>query len=322
MKKKDKLFYYSHETGTFKEIPGYRFKGLSLFFGSLVVALCTILIVNHFYYNFLDLGYRRAAFLETENKILRERVKSFEGQLQQIEHTLDEIVERDSELRLFVDLPTIDEDTRKAGVGGASRDYGIAAGRSRELLNRTHRWIERLERELSIQHASFAEIEEKYEFNDEFFRHLPAIKPAEGRYNPNSFGRRRHPVLGHMHVHEGLDIACDTGTPVYATADGVVEQAGRSRGGYGRMIVINHGYGYKTLYAHLSSEIKVRRGQRVERGDVIALSGRSGLVTGPHLHYEVILNGVKQNPIDYFFDDIDYQEAREQFARGLEDTRE
>jgi len=318
MKKKDKLFYYSHDTGTFKEIPGYRFKGFSLFFGSLIIALCTILITNHFYYNFLDLGYRRAAFLETENRILRDQVISFEEKLNQLENTLDTFVERDTELRLFVDLPPIDDDMRQVGVGGASNDYGIAAGSSRELLNRTHRWIERLERELQIQRDSFAEIEEKQEFNEDFFQHLPAIKPSEGRYNPNSFGRRRHPVLGVMHVHEGIDIACDVGTPVYATADGVVEQAGRSGGGYGRMIIINHGFGYKTLYAHLSSDIKVRRGDRVRRGDVIALSGRSGLVTGPHLHYEVILNGVKQNPIDYFFDDIDYHEAAEQFARGLE----
>ena len=317
MKKKDKLFYYSHETGAFKEISGYRYKGFSLFFGSLIFALCTILITNHVYYNVLDLGYRRTAFLETENMLLREQVKSFEGKLGHIEKTLEEFAARDTELRLFVDLPVIDEDTRRAGVGGTSNDFGLAAGNSRELLNRTHQWLERLERELTMQRESFAEIEQKHDFNEKFFRHLPAIKPAEGRYNPNGFGRRRHPVLGHMHVHEGIDVACDVGTPVYATADGVVERAGRTGGGYGRMVIINHGYGYKTLYAHLSSDIKVSRGDRVRRGDVIALSGRSGLVTGPHLHYEVIHNGVKQNPIDYFFDDIDYNEAMRDFAVGL-----
>jgi murein DD-endopeptidase MepM/ murein hydrolase activator NlpD len=317
MKKKDKLFYYSGDTCTLKEISGFRIKGITLFISSLIVAISTILLTNHIYYNYLDLGYRRAAFLQTENKILREQVKSFEGKLQQIELTLEEFASRDSELRLIVDLPVIDEDTRKAGIGGAMNDFGIAAGNSRDLLNRTHRWLDRLERELHLQRDSFAEIEKRYEFNDSFFRHLPAIKPVEGRYNPNGFGRRRHPVLGYNHVHEGLDIACDVGTPVYATADGVVELAGRSSGGYGRMIVIDHGYGYKTLYAHLSSTINVRRGERVNRGDLIALSGRSGLVTGPHLHYEVILNGIKQNPADYFFDDIDYHEAMREFAAVL-----
>lgn len=320
MKKQDKLYYYSHETGSLREISGYRIKGFALFFGSLLLALSTILITNHFYYNVLDLGYRRAAFLETENKILREQVKSFAGKLQHIEDTLEEFARRDTELRLLVDLPPIDDDTRRAGVGGTRNDFGIAAGSSREILNHTNRWLDRLERELNLQRESFAEIEKKYEFNERFFRHVPAIKPAEGRYNPNGFGRRRHPVLGIMHVHEGIDIACDVGTPVYATADGVVEVAGRTTGGYGRMIIINHGYGYKTLYAHLST-IKVNRGDRVSRGDVIALSGRSGLVTGPHLHYEVIYNGVKQNPVDYFFDDIDYHAAMQEFAEGITKRR-
>jgi murein DD-endopeptidase MepM/ murein hydrolase activator NlpD len=321
MKKKDKLYYYSHETGRFREISGYRLKGVGLLLGALVFALCTILITNHFYYNYLDLGYRRAAFLETENKILSEQVRSFSNRLSGMERTLEEFAARDTELRLNVDLPTIDEDMRRAGVGGSSYDYGIAAGNSRELLNRTHVWLERLERELQLQRESFAEIEKKQEYNETFFNHIPAIKPADGRYNAHGFGRRRHPVLGHMHVHDGLDIACDVGTPVYATADGVVELAGRSNGGYGRMVIINHGYGYKSLYAHLSSTINVKRGQRVKRGDVIALSGRSGLVTGPHLHYEVILNGVKQNPIDYFFDNVDFHAAREDFAEGIQRRR-
>ncbi len=321
MKKIDKLFYYSHETGTLKEITRFHYKGVAFFFGSLAIALCTLLITNHIYYNFLDLGYRQAAVLETENKMLRDQVKSFEAKLQQIEYKLEEFAERDTELRLYVDLPTIDEDTRKVGVGGVSTDFGIAAGNSRELLNRTNRWMERLERELQMQRESFAEIEHKYEFNQGFFSHLPAIKPAEGRYNPHGFGRRRHPVHGTLHMHGGIDIACDVGTPVYATADGVVEVAGRNRGGYGRMIVIDHGFGYKTLYAHLSSTIKVNRGDRVTRGDIIALSGRSGLVTGPHLHYEVVYNGVKQNPIDYFFDDINYHEAKKAFAEGLHKQR-
>jgi hypothetical protein len=317
MKKMDKLYFYSHETGSFREVPGYRIKGFSLFFGSLVFALCTILLTNHVYYNFLGLGYRQAAFLETENKVLREKIRDFSDKLVHIEGTLEEFVQRDTELRLFVDLPVIDNDMRRAGVGGVSNDIGIAAGSSRELINRTNQWLDRLERELKLQRDSFAEIEQKQSFNEDFFRHVPAIKPVEGRYNPHGYGRRVHPVLGRVHIHEGLDIACDVGTPVYATADGVVELAGRTSGGYGRMVIINHGYGYKTLYAHLSSTINVKRGDRVTRGDVIALSGRSGLVTGPHLHYEVILNGVKQNPVDFFFDTIDYHNALEEFAEGL-----
>lgn len=105
-------------------------------------------------------------------------------------------------------------------------------------------------------------------------------------------------------MHEGVDIIGDVGTDVYATGDGVVRYAGRTQGGYGAVIEITHGYGYSTLYAHLS-KVLVRPGRRVTRGQLIAKSGRSGLVSGPHLHYEVRYKGRKQNPVDYFFDDVD-----------------
>jgi murein DD-endopeptidase MepM/ murein hydrolase activator NlpD len=124
-----------------------------------------------------------------------------------------------------------------------------------------------------------------------------------GYYSPSGFGVRMHPVLGIFKTHEGLDIVADVGTPVYAAGNGTVEFAGHSGGGYGNLIVLNHGFGYQSLYAHLS-EIKVSNGQYVKRGTLIGKSGRTGLVSGPHLHYEVIYNGVRKNPIDYFLDDL------------------
>ncbi len=316
MQNKRKLYIYSDETGTFKEIQRYRLKGSVLLLTFLIIGLCTILLLNHVYFNFLTLGYRQTVMVEMENKILREQIKSFSGKLDRLDQVLADFADRDTELRLMVDLPTIDDDTRRAGVGGTAEElsFGILAGNSREILNSTHQWLERLDREINLQKESYKEIEKKLDFNETFLQHLPAIKPATGRYNPNSYGRRRHPVLGIMHMHEGIDVACDVGTPVYATADGTVEIAGRTNGGYGRVIIINHGYGYKSLYAHLSSNIMIKPGQKVKRGDVIALSGRSGLVTGPHLHYEVIYNGVKQNPVDYFFDNIDFHRAKKEFA--------
>jgi murein DD-endopeptidase MepM/ murein hydrolase activator NlpD len=116
-----------------------------------------------------------------------------------------------------------------------------------------------------------------------------------------------------MLPHEGLDIANDVGTPVYATGDGVVESAGRTSAGLGVTVVVNHGFGYTTVYGHLD-RLLVRAGERVKRGALIARSGRTGIVTGPHLHYEVRYRGILQNPVDYFFDDIDYQKIKEQLA--------
>jgi len=115
---------------------------------------------------------------------------------------------------------------------------------------------------------------------------------------------RMHPILKIRRMHEGLDIVTNLGTPVHSTGDGRVEFVGR-KGGYGLCVEINHGFGYRTIYGHLS-KAEVKKGQKVKRGTEIAKSGTSGLSTGPHLHYEVEHNGVKQNPEGFFFDDLNY----------------
>ncbi|MBI4536212.1 MAG: M23 family metallopeptidase [Ignavibacteriae bacterium] len=205
----------------------------------------------------------------------------------------------------MVDLSRIDEDTRAASVGGAvpSGEFNILSGDASEILTESRGLIEKLEREVKLQQASYEDIYKKYEFNKALFNHLPAIKPSEGYYSVGGFGMRVHPVLRVYRMHEGIDIISDVGTNVYASGDGVVQFAGRTQGGYGAVVEISHGYGYTSLYAHLS-KVLVRRNQKVKRGELIAKSGRSGLVSGPHLHYEVRLNGRRQNPVDYFFDDV------------------
>jgi len=212
---------------------------------------------------------------------------------------------------MFVDLPKVDEDTRLAGTGGTDDriDYGVSLDVN-QLLRNLQVITVKAERELQLQAMSYEEVVERYDENKVRFAHLPAIKPMEGYYSVHGFGPRLHPVLRIVKPHEGMDISNDVGTAVYATGDGIVEYAGRTGGGYGILIEIAHGYGYTTAYAHLSKML-VREGQRVKRGDLIALSGRTGLVSGPHLHYEVRLNGIRQNPIDFFFDDINYHQYRD-----------
>jgi murein DD-endopeptidase MepM/ murein hydrolase activator NlpD len=171
-----------------------------------------------------------------------------------------------------------------------------------ELLNNLRGTANQAERELQLQLASYDEINRAYKDNKIRFAHLPAIKPMEGFYSKHDFGMRLHPILNIYRMHEGIDIINEVGTSVYASADGTVDFTGR-RGGYGLAVEINHGYSLKTLYGHLS-KIVVREGQQVKRGELIARSGNTGLSNGPHLHYEVRINGVAQNPTEYFFDDI------------------
>jgi murein DD-endopeptidase MepM/ murein hydrolase activator NlpD len=303
--KKSRFFIYSEKHLGYKEVRFFRTKLVSSLFMLTVFSLGVLLAVNHYYIDFLGLGYNRIQTLTKENQILKQELKRLEVQMADVERTLDFFGERTNELRLLVDLPRVAEDVRRAGIGGraAERDFGVPSADAQELLNRSTTLLDKISREVHIQKTSYEEIYKKYEFNKEYFARIPALKPMEGYYSPAGFGLRMHPVLGIYKTHEGLDIIADVGTRVYASGDGVVDYAMHSGGGYGNVVLVSHGYGYQSLYAHLS-KILVKEGQKVRRGDLIALSGKTGLVSGPHLHYEIRHRGVKKNPIDFFMDDV------------------
>jgi murein DD-endopeptidase MepM/ murein hydrolase activator NlpD len=301
--KKVKLYRFSTESLSFTEARWARTRILAtglLLSGS---ALWALFAVNQQYGDVLGLGSIQRSALVNENRILQ-------GQLQFLSHKLDDVMtqmnalgDRDNQLRLMANLPRIDEDLRKAGVGGTEERVDFTSSASvNELLNNLRGTANQAERELQLQLASYDEINRAYKDNKIRFAHLPAIKPMEGFYSKHDFGMRLHPILNIYRMHEGIDIINEVGTSVYASADGTVDFTGR-RGGYGLAVEINHGYSLKTLYGHLS-KIVVREGQQVKRGELIARSGNTGLSNGPHLHYEVRINGVAQNPTEYFFDDI------------------
>ncbi len=307
-----RFYYYSNETLKFVEAKWAKTKlaALSLAIGSVCVV--GVIEVNQYMDDVLGLGFGRASVLATENSILRNQLRHLTSRVAALDQQLADINNQGNELRMLVDLPKIDEDTRRAGIGGTDTriDYGTSV-EVNQLLQNLQTMSDRAERELQLQSRSYEDVVERYEDNKVRFAHLPAVKPMEGYYSTNGFGPRLHPVLRIIKPHEGVDIANDVGTPVYASADGVIEYAGHTGGGYGNLVELNHGYGYTTAYAHLS-KVLVREGQKVKRGDLIARSGRTGLVSGPHLHYEVRFNGIRQNPIDYFFDDVNYQEYKSQ----------
>lgn len=307
-----KLYYFSTDTLSFVEARWAKTRLAALTLLVAAVVGMTVFEGNQYLDDALGLGLGRASVLAAENAILRTQLELLAGKLSGLEHQLATLNERGNEIRTLVDMPKIDEDTRKAGIGGTDerRDYGVSTDVN-QLLGDLSSMASRAERELQLQSQSYEEVVGRYEANKAKFSHLPAIKPMEGYYSIHGFGTRLHPVLRIIKPHEGLDIANDAGTPVYASGDGVVEYSGRTQGGYGILVEVSHGFGYTTAYAHLS-KVLVKEGQRVKRGDLIALSGRTGLVSGPHLHYEVRLNGIRQNPIDFFFDDVNYQQYRDQ----------
>ena len=315
MSKRRKLFYYSEENVSFIEAKGFKLKFSFLVVASVLATLAGMVAANHYLGDVLGIDFDRIDFLTTENRLLKEEVKTLTGKLTDMSMTMDKLGERDNQLRLAVNLPGVDEDTRAIGTGGARQEsnVGIISKDASDLIGFADQLLDKLDREIIFQQQSYQDIYKKSKYNKDLFAHIPAIKPMAGIFSYHSFGMRLHPILGIVRPHEGVDIANDIGTPVYATGDGSVEFAGNSAGYYGVAVELNHGFGYKSWYAHLLRPA-VRVGQRVKRGDLIAYSGNSGLSTGPHLHYEVRYNREKKNPVTYFIDDVDYKQIREQLA--------
>jgi murein DD-endopeptidase MepM/ murein hydrolase activator NlpD len=169
--------------------------------------------------------------------------------------------------------------------------------------------IDQLTRQLYVQSKSYDEVFEMAKNKADMLASIPAIIPVESGVQRlvSGFGYRIHPIYKTLRMHTGVDFLAPTGTPIYATGNGKVVEAERNNHGYGRMVVIDHGYGYQTLYAHLS-QIRVRKGQEIKRGEIIGMVGNTGTSTAPHLHYEVIRLGRKVNPVDYFFNDLSPEE--------------
>ena len=247
--------------------------------------------------------------LENENSQILAQYKILSKRLDEAILVLQDIQQRDDNLyRVMLDAEPISADVRNAGYGGTNRYDELLKMDNSELLVETTQKIDLLEKQLYMQIKSFDEIVALDKDSKIRLRHIPAIQPIANRdlkRTASGYGYRIDPVYNVRTFHKGMDFSCDKKTPIYATADGVVESA-KWMSGYGYTVVIDHGYGYKTLYAHLlDKKFLVKPGQQVVRGEQIALSGNSGKSTGPHLHYEVIVKGSHVNPINYYFMDLD-----------------
>ncbi|MCS7013595.1 MAG: M23 family metallopeptidase [Chloroherpetonaceae bacterium] len=289
---KNKYFYYSEEECRFVEVK----RSYAALLGQALVVLSLAVLLTVGFMHF----YGHQIVRDTQYRQLEAEVVQLTAKLNRAMATLEKLAESDNSLRRVVNLPLISVEEKALGVGGtrAKIDENNTAA---TLIAVSSQMIDRLARQVELQSESYAEILQKYEENKRFFACLPAIKPIDGtRTSP--FGMRFHPIYRIMKFHSGQDFHAPIGTPVYATGDGVVESA-QYNDGYGNCIIIDHGFGLKTLYAHLSKCL-VKPGQAVRRGENIGLSGNTGVSDSPHLHYEVIKDGVKVNPLAYMLDEI------------------
>lgn len=244
--------------------------------------------------------------LREENEQLNTQLDILNRRLDASLGLMNDISERDDNFyRVIMGTERVSRAKRYAGFENENRYNHLNTLHDAELIKNLTRKMDMLDRQLYVQIKSFDELQKLAETNKDRIRHIPSIQPIAQKHMrkmASGYGTRRDPIYGTRKFHEGLDFAADKGTPVYATADGKVVNASWESG-YGNLVEIDHGYGYVTRYAHLS-KFKVKEGQTVKRGDLIAETGNTGKSTGPHLHYEVRYNGAPQNPINYYFMDI------------------
>ena len=268
---------------------------------SIVVTGFAIGLFTRLYHNYRIMSLENdRRDLQKELLTIKEKVSTLSTQLAQIETMGDE-------LRNVANLTPIDSDIRQVGVGGSSPpgyfDFGYYPDEIRKTSVEVNLDLDKLERAVRLERTSMTEIATKLQVQQNQINHFPSIRPILGGRITDRFGYRLDPFTGKICHHPGIDIPMPRGTKILATADGVVVLARTKhspRETYGNEIIIDHGYGYKTLYAHLS-KVLVRRGQKVKRWDPIGEVGATGRTTGNHLHYEVIYAGKRQDPENFIY---------------------
>lgn len=264
--------------------------------------------------------------LQAENRELLRQLNQTQETIRKYDKELQELAQNDNELyRSLLGMKPISYGEREAGAGGADvyAEFDAYGEETSKILKWTAENLEKMERTIDIQKASFEDIKQEYNTNRDKFTHIPAIKPVEGALI-SGYGLRYHPILKYRRMHEGLDFTANVGDTIYATGAGVVKLA-RRKSTFGNLVVIDHGFGYETYYAHLSAFAKgIRPGAKVKRGDKLGLAGESGLAVGPHLHYEVHKDGKAIDPINYLFADtspseyLKYRQIAESSTKSLD----
>ena len=248
--------------------------------------------------------------LRIENSRLLAQYNVLSRRLDEALGVMQGIQQRDDNLyRVVLQADPVADAVRKAGYSGTNRYEELMDMANSDLVVNTTQKMDMLNRQLYIQSKSFDEVVDLFKNHDEMLKCIPAIQPVANKnlkYTASGYGMRIDPIYKTAKFHNGMDFSANIGTPVYATGDGVIKKAGW-QSGYGKIIIVSHGFGYETWYAHLN-KYNVRVGQKVVRGEVIGEVGNTGKSTGPHLHYEVHVKGKVVNPVNYYFMDLSAEE--------------
>jgi murein DD-endopeptidase MepM/ murein hydrolase activator NlpD len=300
-------YYYDSENLAYRKIVTRTRKKIGFVLLFLVASglfgfLCFVVLLNA---PFFETPKNKKQAREIENLKLQYAILN--KKMDEVEQVIDFVEERDNNLyRVYFNASPIPEEERKSGFKDGNRYKDLEGYNNSQLVTSTTKRIDVLRKQLAVQSKSLDDILKMAKSKDKLLAAIPAIQPVRNenlRSMVSGFGYRTDPFTKTRKMHEGMDFTAKTGTPIYATGDGIVARADNTASGFGNHIVIRHGFGYETLYAHLS-KYKCRPGQRIKRGDVIGYVGSTGRSEGPHLHYEVHKNGKVVNPLNFYYGNI------------------
>ncbi len=311
--KKIKYFYNTNTLRYEKLETPLRVKLLRVL-GFISSAIVTAIIIVSIAYRYFPSANEKRLMEEKEQ--LEENLMVLNAQTNKLAQRMGELEEKDNEVyRAIFEANPIPDSARSRQIEQAAELATVMKMRKTELEESIVQTLQVLDSRINVQEQSYQQIASYIKNKEDLLASTPAIQPVSNedlKRVASGFGRRIDPIYKTTRFHAGLDFTAPQGTPIYATANGVVQTAGNLGNGYGNHVVINHGYGYQTLYGHMY-RVKARRGQRVIRGEIIGYVGSTGKSTGPHCHYEVHKNGRPMDPVYFFYNDL----TPEQFNRIL-----
>ena len=300
-------YYYDTETLSYRKIEQKKGKvfGLTLLFilGTLVASILLLIV----YLNIPGIETPKEKAYKRELDQMTFQYEMMNREMEEITSVVKELEERDNKIyRVYFEADPISEEQRKSGFGGVNRYKDLEGYNNSEIIIKTKKRLDQLKKRIVVQSKSLDEIVEYALNKEELLASIPAIQPVQNddlKRTASGYGMRMHPIYKIRKMHTGMDFSAPEGTPIFATGNARVKKVKKSRRGYGYHVVLDHGFNYETLYAHMS-KISVFRGQKVKRGEIIGYVGDTGSSTAPHLHYEVIKNGRHVNPVYFYYNDL------------------
>jgi murein DD-endopeptidase MepM/ murein hydrolase activator NlpD len=298
-------YVYNTRTLRYEKLVVPLWKKVLRILGFLSAAIVTsFLIVSVAYRLFAS---PRELRLHQQLEEMQDQYQALSAKMVTVDQQLIRLQKRDNQIYRVIFEATPIPDSARAGQERLDEEYAeLDEMNNSQLVHEAAATYQMLEHRIEIQNKSFDEVDTLIKNRKKMLAHIPAIQPISNEDMTriaSGYGYRIDPIYKTIKLHPGIDFAAPKGTPIYATGDGIVEFAGRNGDGYGNHVIINNGFGYKTLFGHMV-KIKVRKNQRVKRGEVIGWVGNTGKSTGPHCHYEVIRNGTKMDPVYYFYNDL------------------